>query len=85
MHPETVFNVPRGCIERIPKEKFMFFLDVKSNTEALKDIRANGLTKYPYFVVDPFDRSNLPSIESDITEGSENLIKFQRRVKITCQ
>jgi hypothetical protein len=70
---EIVFNVPRGKMEILPVHKLRLFLTVQSNKTFFENLEQLGFKQYPYFVIDPFDRSNFPSIETGFINGSKSL------------
>lgn len=35
---------------------------------------------YPFFVIDPFDRGNFPSVESGLVTGTKTLYQFKHRI-----
>ena len=54
---DHVFNVPKGKIDRLEKQKLKQFLSsTGENKFHLRKLEQLGYSNYPYFVIDPFDR-----------------------------
>lgn len=75
---DFVFNVPRGKIDKIDRNKVKFFLDLKGQNKVTvwDPLEQRGWRALPFFVIDPFDRATFPTIESKITENSDELKLF---------
>lgn len=69
--PELIFNVPRGKIDFLEEHRIKFFLALNgTNKEKIADpLRKIGWKAFPFFVIDPYDRSIFPSVETGLVDG----------------
>ena len=79
---ESIFNVPRGKIDMLEEYRVKFFLALSgTNKEKIAEpLRKKGWRVFPFFVIDPYDRSSFPSVESGLVEGDPRLIKFEQLI-----
>jgi len=72
---DLIFNVPRGKMDRLEESRIKFFLALNGqNKFKIADpLRAKGWRVFPYFVIDPFDRSSFPSVDAGLVLGNPML------------
>ena len=77
-----IFNVPRGKIDQMEESRVKFFLALNGrNREKVADpLRAKGWRAFPFFVIDPYDRSSFPSVDAGLVLGSPLLVQFQDKI-----
>lgn len=80
---DLVFNVPRGKVDRIDKSKLKFFLDLKgiNRQKVWEPLEERGWQALPFFIIDPYDRSNYPSLSTDLRENSSTLFDFMEKIE----
>ena len=75
---DLIFNVPRGKMDLLEESRVKFFLALNGqNREKIADpLRAKGWRAFPFFVIDPYDRSSFPSIDAGLALGGPMLARF---------
>lgn len=85
---ELVFNVPHGRIEPINPIQLKMFLNAKGeNQKHFQKLSAHesGWKDQPFFIVDPFDRSQLPGVNAGLYGDSEKLKIWRKWVAAQAQ
>lgn len=82
---DVVFNVPRGKLDKLEKNKLKYFLDTKGDNKALfhDPLEQRGWRAFPFFVIDPYDRSTFPSLETNLRESSNETLTLKTLIKVT--
>jgi len=75
---EMIFNVPRGKMDLLEESRVKFFLAMNGqNKEKIAEpLRARGWRAFPFFVIDPYDRSSFPTIDTGLLEGEPQHVEF---------
>jgi len=81
LKPGMVFNVPKGVIEEMSALEVLSKFGEQSNAKVRSYLSEKGMSTYPLFVIDPFDRNNMPSVESGLWLNSDCMIKLMQKVK----
>ena len=74
--------MPRGKIDILEEYRVKFFLALSgTNKEKIAEpLRKKGWKAFPFFVIDPYDRSSFPSVESGLVDGDPRLAAFERLI-----
>lgn len=82
---DVVFNVPRGKLDKLDKNKLKYFLDMKGDNKSLllDPLESKGWRAFPFFVIDPYDRSTFPSLESNLRESSRETFVLKNLISET--
>ena len=75
---DEIFNVPRGKIDILEEHRVKFFLALSgANKDKIAEpLRKKGWKEFPFFVIDPYDRSSFPTVESGLVDGDQRLAVF---------
>jgi len=82
---DVVFNVPRGKLDKIEKNKLKYFLDTRGDNRVQfhDPLEQRGWRAFPFFVIDPYDRSTFPSLETNLRESSNETFTLKTLIKTT--
>jgi hypothetical protein len=83
---DLIFNVPRGKLDRLDKNYLKYFLCVNgaNRQKLLEPLERSGWQALPFFVIDPFSRSEFPSLSNNLTEGSFETRQLEDAIAQTC-
>ena len=79
---DSIFNVPRGKMDLLEVYRVKYFLALSgANKEKIGEpLRKRGWKAFPFFVVDPYDRSSFPSVDTGLVENDPRLTEFEQLI-----
>ncbi len=83
---DLIFNVPRGKLAKLDKNNLKYFLCVNgaNRHKVLDPLERSGWKALPFFVIDPYSRSEFPSLSNNLTEGSSETKALLEKISKTC-
>ena len=83
---ELIFNTPRGKLDKLDTKSLKYFLCVNgpNKQRIIEPLERNGWSALPFFVIDPYNRVEFPSVNSNLIEGSAETRLLLDKISKTC-